>query len=702
MAKIRVFELASKLKMTSIQLLSLLREMNISVTSHMSGLNEEEVALVTNRVRKKITPVVATAKEATPKAAKATPKALKAPPKVAKAPPKEAPPIKAKEKPVPPPVEEVEPLKKRARVKKRPIIKVDEVITVDELARALKMKTSELIMELMKNNILATKNQPLEIEVARAIASQHGFDLLVTTSLEELFEEEIEEEEEKGHLEPRAPVVVVMGHVDHGKTTLLDVIRKSTVAEQEVGGITQHIGAYDIELPHGKVVFLDTPGHEAFTAMRARGAQVTDIVVLVVAADDGVKPQTLEAIDHARAAGVPIVVAINKIDKANANVEKVKRQLTEVGLMPEEWGGKTIVVPISAVTKERLNDLLEMLLLEAELLELKANPKKRAMGTVLEAKLDKRKGPVATVLVQNGTLHVGDYFVAGLSHGRVRALVNDIGEQIKSAPPATPVEVLGFSGVPSAGDPFIVVEDERKARLISESRQLKQREKGRLPAQRLTLEGLYQQILEGRVKELKIILKADVQGSLEALIPALEKLSTDEVKLRVIHSGVGGVNESDVLLASASDALLICFHVTSDPKAKEAIEREKVSYRYYGVIYELLDDVKAAMEGLLEPIYREVITGRAEVREIFKIKGVPAIGGSYVLEGEISRNQPARLIRDNVVLYEGKIASLKRFKEDVRSVSSGYECGLILENFDDIQKNDIVEALKKEEVERKL
>ncbi|GAB4341069.1 MAG: hypothetical protein Kow0099_17500 [Candidatus Abyssubacteria bacterium] len=599
----------------------------------------------------------------------------------------------------PPPSERL--LRRKARGPRRPVITIDEVITVDELARHLKLKAGALILELMGMNIMATKNQPLELETVRTIAEQHGYDVQVTTTPEDFLEEE-EVEEDVTKLKPRAPVVTVMGHVDHGKTALLDAIRKTNVMAGEAGGITQHIGAYDVQLDSGHVVFLDTPGHEAFTAMRAHGAQVTDVVVLVVAADDGVMPQTIEAINHARAAGVAIVVAINKIDKPEANVDRVKQQLANLDLAPEEWGGKTITVPVSAKTKQGINELLEMLLLEAELLELKANPDKAARGIVLEAKLDKGRGPVATVLVQEGTLRIGDAFVAGSQYGRVRAMLNDKGVNIAEAGPSMPVEVLGFTGIANAGDAFIALEDEKKARQIADSRALKQRQKEMVRQKRLTLEDLYDRIQAGEIKELNIIIKGDVQGSVTALQDSLVKLPSEKVKLNVIHTGVGGINESDVILASASNALLIGFNVRPDAKARELAEKEGVDYRLYRVIYDAIDDVRASMEGLLEPERREIFLGRAEVIQTFKVSGVGTVAGSRVLEGEMAANRNARLVRDGVIIYDGKIKSLKRYKDFVQNTPAGTECGVSFENFNDVKVGDVIECYRVEEIARKL
>ncbi|UCD57018.1 MAG: translation initiation factor IF-2 [Candidatus Hydrogenedentota bacterium] len=825
MSKLRVFELAKELGLSSKGLMAKLQELGFAITSHMSTLEEKEVKLLTKKLahlkrekkveakkarpaRKKKEPAEAEKKK--PKKEKEKPKKEKEEPKKEKEKKrkgvqKEKPAKKEKEKPTkkekpakeeviseplpaaaatavaeppdieepevvervgeviekpPPPAAVVEPepeelafedetdllleekmrlerkvrprerkkrkrrrekervkkleeekpprpippserlLRRKARGPRRPIITVDEVMTVDELARNLKLKAASLILELMQMNIIATKNQPLELETVKAVAEKYDYDVHVATSPEDLLEEK--EEVSPESLKPRAPVVTVMGHVDHGKTALLDVIRKTNVMEEEAGGITQHIGAYEVKLDNGQVVFLDTPGHEAFTAMRAHGAQVTDVVVLVVAADDGVMPQTVEAIDHARAAGVPIVLAINKIDKPTANVERVKQQLAQLDLVPEDWGGKTITVPVSAKTKEGINELLEMLLLEAELLELKANPNEPARGIILEAKLDKGRGAVGTVLVQRGTLRVGDAFVAGTEYGRVRAMLNDKGRNISEAGPSVPAEVLGFTGVPQAGDAFITLEDEKKARQIANSRALKQRQKEMIQRKRITLEDLYEQIKAGEVKELNIIIKGDVQGSVVALQDSLLKLPTESVKLNVLHAGVGGINESDVILASASTALVIGFNVRPDAKARQMAEKEGVDYRLYRVIYDAIDDVRAAMEGLLEPEKKEVFLGRAEVLQVFRISSVGSVAGCRVVEGEMVSDQKIRLIRDGIIMYDGKAASLKRYKDFVNTAQAGTECGIGLENFNDVKVGDVLECYRIEEIARKL
>jgi len=497
-------------------------------------------------------------------------------------------------------------------------------------------------------------------------------------------------------------VITIMGHVDHGKTSLLDYIRKSRVIDKETGGITQHIGAYYVHTPHGDVVFLDTPGHEAFTAMRARGAKVTDLIVLVVAADDGVKEQTIEAIDHARAANVPIIAAVNKIDKPEANEEKVRRELSKYGLLAEEWGGETLFSPISAKTGQGIDELLDSILLQSEVLELKADFKKRARGTIIEARLDKSRGPVATILIGNGAVHQGDFFVCGEIYGRVRAILNDRGQKIKSASPSMPVEVYGISDVPMAGDDFMVVPDEKKAKLISEHRKSKARMQTVTKQDSITLDNLFDRIKEGEVKELNIIVKADVQGSLEALVENLVKLSTEEVKLKVIHGATGAVAESDVMLASASRAIIICFNVRANPAVRAIAESEDVDIRFYDVIYKVIEDVQSAMAGLLEPVYHESIVGRADIKEVFHVSKVGTVAGCYVTDGKVERSAMVRLLRDDVVIYDGKISSLKRFKDDVKDVSSGFECGTGLENYNDMKPGDVLEVYTLEEMKREL
>jgi translation initiation factor IF-2 len=585
-------------------------------------------------------------------------------------------------------------------------VMISEGMTLREFAEKLGVRVRDLINALFKRGIMANINQALDPELAQQVAQDLGVDVLVVS-----FEEEVqlrqeaaaavgaEQPETAGRRVGRAPVVTIMGHVDHGKTSLLDAVRQSKLTEAEFGGITQHIGAYHVEVHGRQIVFVDTPGHEAFTLMRARGAKITDIVVLVVAADDGVMPQTIEAMDHARAAKVPIVVAINKIDKANANLDRVKKELADRNLMSEDWGGDTVMVPISALKREGINELLEMILLTADILELRGNPDIAAQGAVLEARKEVGRGIVATVLVQNGTLKVGDVFVSGATWGRVRSMSDDLGHRAQSAGPSTPVEVTGFNDLPDAGDLLQVVEDESKARSIAEFRAQEQRRRGLAPSQaRMSLDQLFKGIQEGEVKELPVILKADVQGSVEVLKEALAKASTEKVKVSVLHSGVGAISTNDVLLASASKAVIIGFNVRPERSAVELAEKEEVEIRLHTIIYELIDELRAAMTGLLEPTFREVAAGRAEVRDTFKVPKVGTIAGCHVVEGVIPRTAAVRLLRDNRVIYEGRIASLRRFKDDVSEVRTGFDCGIGLERFQDVKPGDFIEAYTREEV----
>ncbi|MEE4254367.1 MAG: translation initiation factor IF-2 [Desulfuromusa sp.] len=585
------------------------------------------------------------------------------------------------------------------------VVRISDSITVGELAKRMGVKANELIAELMRQGSMVTINHPLDFESAAILASEfnHEVENVAFDEVTILEVEATKEAEDKSEdLEHRPPVVTIMGHVDHGKTSLLDAIREANVTEGEAGGITQHIGAYDVELDGKKVTFLDTPGHEAFTAMRARGAGVTDIVILVVAADDGVMPQTKEAISHSKAAGVPLIIAVNKIDKPDANPERVKQELTEYELVPEEWGGDTIFVEVSAKQQTNLDTLLEMILLQAEVLELKANPNKRAKGSIVEARLDKGRGPVATVLVQDGTLKIGDSIVAGLHYGRVRSMTTATGSQVKKAGPSFPVEVTGLGGVPNAGDTFHAVENEKAAKDVSQHRQSKQREIDLSKNSKVSLDQLFEKMQQGVVEELSVIVKADVQGSLEAVRDALEKLSTDACRLNVIHTGVGGISESDVTLATASDAIVLGFNVRPETKAKILAEVEKVDIRLYSVIYDAVNDIRDAMEGLLAPTLREKELGRVEIRDTFHVSRVGTIAGCFVVEGKIVRNAQTRLVRDNVVVWQGKLSSLKRFKDDVKEVGNGYECGIGLEKYNDIKIGDILEVFEIEEVKTSL
>ncbi|WP_036718729.1 translation initiation factor IF-2 [Paenibacillus harenae] len=573
-------------------------------------------------------------------------------------------------------------------------------MTVGDLAKLLHKDASEVIKKLIFLGVMATINQEIDMDAIHLIAGDYGVEVEVKIPVEEDSFETVEESDVEEDLVARPPVVTIMGHVDHGKTTLLDSIRKSNVTGGEAGGITQHIGAYQVEINHKKITFLDTPGHEAFTLMRARGAQVTDITIIVVAADDGIMPQTVEAINHAKAAGVPIIVAVNKIDKPEANVDKIKQEMTEYELVPEEWGGDTIFVEVSAKQRIGLESLLEMILLVAEVNDYKANPNKRARATVIEAELDKGKGPVARILVQHGTLKIGDAFVAGNCFGRIRAMVNDKGRRLKEAGPSTPVEITGLTEVPQAGDPFMVFEDERKARAIADRRSIKQRQSEMGANTRVTLDDLYSHIKDGEIKDLNVIIKADVQGSSEALKGSLAKIDIEGVRVKIIHSGVGAITESDIILASASNAIVIGFNVRPDPQAEATIAQEKVDVRMHRVIYNVIDEIEQAMKGMLDPIYKEVVIGHAEVRNVFKVTKVGAIAGCMVTSGKIARNAEARLIRSGIVVYTGKIESLKRFKDDAKEVAQGYECGITLERFNDVKEGDTIEAFVMESVER--
>ena len=580
-------------------------------------------------------------------------------------------------------------------------IVIPEVLTIKELAEKMKLQPSAIIKKLFLQGKVVTVNQEIDYEQAEEIALEYDVLCEKEEKVDVIAELLKEDEESEEDMVPRPPVVCVMGHVDHGKTSLLDAIRQTNVTAKEAGGITQHIGAYVVEINGQKITFLDTPGHEAFTAMRMRGAQATDIAILVVAADDGVMPQTVEAISHAKAAGVEIIVAINKIDKPSANIDRVKQELSEYELIPEDWGGTTICVPVSAHTKEGIQDLLEMILLTAEVKELKANPNRKARGLVIEAELDKGKGPVATVLVQKGTLHVGDNVAVGPCHGKVRAMMDDKGRRVKEAGPSTPVEILGLNDVPGAGEIFMAMDSDKEARHFAET--FIAESKNKLIEEtktKLSLDDLFSQIKAGNVKELPLIVKADVQGSVEAVKQSLVKLSNEEVVVKVIHGGVGAINESDVSLAAASNAIIIGFNVRPDATAKSVAEQEKVDIRLYRVIYQAIEDVEAAMKGMLDPVYEEKVIGHAVIRQIFKASGVGNIAGCYVLDGKFQRDCSCRVTRDGEKLFDGKLASLKRFKDDVKEVAAGYECGLVFEKFNDIQEDDMVEAYTMVEVPR--
>ncbi|WP_017813721.1 translation initiation factor IF-2 [Paenibacillus shenyangensis] len=573
-------------------------------------------------------------------------------------------------------------------------------MTVGETAKLLHKDASEVIKKLISSGVMATINQELDLDTIQLLADDYGVEVEVKIAVEDDRFETVEEVDDEADLKARPPVVTIMGHVDHGKTTLLDAIRSTNVTGGEAGGITQHIGAYQVEINKKKITFLDTPGHEAFTAMRARGAQVTDITIIVVAADDGVMPQTVEAINHAKAAGLPIIVAVNKIDKPGANPDKVKQELTEYELVPEEWGGDTIFVNLSAKQRTGLEELLEMILLIAEVNDYKANPDKRARGAVIEAELDKGRGPVARILVQNGTLKVGDAFVAGNCFGRIRAMVNDKGRRLKEAGPSTPVEITGLTEVPQAGDPFMVFEDERKARSIADKRAITHRQSELGANTRVTLDDLFQHIKDGEIKDLNVIIKGDVQGSVEALKGSLEKIEVEGVRVKIIHRGVGAINESDIILAAASNAIVIGFNVRPDVQAKQTADQEQVDIRLHRVIYNAIEEIEQAMKGMLDPEYKEVVIGHAEVRSTFKISRVGTIAGCMVTSGKITRSAETRLIRDGIVIFEGKIDSLKRYKDDAKEVAQGYECGITLDGYNDLKEGDVIEAFIMEAVER--
>ena len=592
--------------------------------------------------------------------------------------------------------------KKEIKAKVITEVEIPETITVGEFASKMGKTSAEVVKKLMMLGVMASQNQAIDFETAQLIGDDFGIEVKqeVVLTKEDMLMIETEEEDKPEDLVPRPPVVVVMGHVDHGKTSLLDAIRDTSVTDTEAGGITQHIGAYSVKLNDRLITFLDTPGHEAFTTMRARGAQVTDVAILVVAADDGIMPQTIEAINHAKAAGVTIVVAINKIDKDGANPERVKQMLVEYDLVPEEWGGDTVCVEISAKKRINIDGLLEMVLLVADMQELKANPNRDAQGTVIEAEIDKGRGPVATVLVQNGTLKVGDFVIAGTAVGRVRAMVNDKGRRVKTAPPSTPVEILGLSEAPSGGDTFMVVENEKLARDVAEQRKQELQENKFNQVVKVSLDNLFSQIDEGNMKELDVIIKADVQGSVEAVKQSLEKLSNDEVRVRAIHGGVGAINESDVMLANASNAIIVGFNVRPDAGALASAEQNEVDIRLYRVIYQAIEEIEAAMKGMLDPEFKEVVIGYAEVRQTFKVSNVGTIAGCYVTQGKIQRNAEIRIVRNGIIVHEGTINSLKRFKDDAKEVAENFECGIGVENFNDIKEGDTIECFVMEEIER--
>ena len=677
MSKIRVYELAKELRVPSKVLINVLMdEFGVEVKNHMSVIEDEDAALIKELLAgseansELVAEYEAELAEEVNNAAKKKKKRKKG--------------------------SEDDNLEQDVEV-----IEIGKTITVKELAEKLNKPVNDVIKTLIFTGVMAAINQEIDFETAEKVAEKYEvavYEKEEENTLEE-FEEETDVEEE--NLAKRPPIITVMGHVDHGKTSLLDAIRKSKVTSTEAGGITQHIGAYTVEVNGETLTFLDTPGHEAFTAMRARGAQITDVVILVVAADDGIMPQTVEAINHCKAANVPMIVAINKMDREGANPDRVKQELTEHGLVSEDWGGDTICVPVSAKTGENLESLLEMVLLTAEMQELQADPNRKAKGTVIEAKLDKGRGAVASLLIQNGTLNVGDSILVGSTYGRIRAMFDDRGKKIKSAGPSIPVEILGLSEVPAAGDRFIVCKDEKTARNMADLRKQKIKADSHQASNRVSLEDLYSQIQEGKVKELAIVVKADVQGSVEAIRQSLEKLSTDDVKVRVIHGAVGAITETDVTLAAASNALIIGFNVRPDGNATAQSEKENIEIKTYRIIYDAIEDVKSAMIGMLEPEYKEVVNGKAEVRMTYKISNVGTIAGCYVIDGKIVRNSEVRVIRDGIVIFESTLASLKRFKDDAKEVAKGYECGLSIEKFNDLKEGDIIESFTMEAIKRK-
>jgi translation initiation factor IF-2 len=683
-SKVRVYELAKQLNITSKSLILQLKDLGIEVANHMGTIDSEQAKLVIDLLSNEKNEQNNSKKDEIKNKAKSDNN---------KSSKQNKPSIKKDEK------ENEKSLIENKESNKTEII-LPSTIKVGDFAETISIAPSAIIKKLMSLGSMVTINQEIDFETASIIAEEYGY--IVKKEKEKTIEEKliIEEIDKPEDLTKRPPVITVMGHVDHGKTSLLDAIRKTKVTEKEAGGITQHIGAYTVQVNDEKITFLDTPGHEAFTAMRLRGASITDIAILVVAADDGVMPQTVEAINHAKAANVPIIVAINKIDKPDSTPDRVKQELTEYGLIPEEWGGDTICVPVSALTHEGIENLLEMILLVAEMQELKANSHRRAKGSIVEAELNKGRGTVATLLVETGTIHVGDSIVAGAAYGKVRAMVDDKGKRVKNAGPSMPVEIIGLSEVPTAGDIFYVVEDDKLARNVAEKNKEAFREQNLNQTHRLSLDDLFSKIQEGEVKEINIIIKADVQGSIEALKQSLERLSNNEVRVNVIHTGVGAITESDVMLATASNAIIIGFNVRPDNNAQIIAEKEKVDMRLYRVIYNAIEDMQDAMKGMLDPEYREVVMGKAEVRQTFKVPNIGQIAGSYIIDGKINRNNQVRIIRDGIVIHEGSISSLKRFKDDAKEVLSGYECGIGIEKYNDLKDGDIIEAFTMEEIPR--
>ncbi|PYZ93104.1 translation initiation factor IF-2 [Salipaludibacillus keqinensis] len=711
MSKMRIYEYAKEHNTTSKEVIDRLKKLGIEVTNHMSVITDETVqklekpASGSAEKNEKTAPNQANNKRRPEKNSDDQPSKEKPRKRTSKEDdPKNRPNKKDKNKKRNPQQNQKQHTQggKKNDVKKEMPSKIiySTPITVGEFAHKLNKEPSEIIKKLLFLGVMATINQEIDKDTIAILAEEFGVEVEEEIIIDETDFESIIEDDDPELLQERSPVVTIMGHVDHGKTTLLDSIRHTKVTAGEAGGITQHIGAYQVEENGKKITFLDTPGHAAFTTMRARGAQVTDITILVVAADDGVMPQTVEAINHAKAAGVPIIVAVNKVDKEGANPDRVMQELTEHELVAEAWGGDTIFVNVSALNGTGIDDLLEMILLVSEVGELKANPNKAAMGTVVEAELDRGRGPVATLLVQAGTLHVGDPIVVGNAFGKVRAMVNDIGRKVKSADPSMPVEITGLNAVPQAGDQFRVFKDEKKARQIGEVRAMKQREANLKQTSRVSLDDLFDQIQQGELKEINVIVKADVQGSAEAMKGSLEKIEVEGVKVNIIHTGVGAIAESDIILASASNAIVIGFNVRPDVNAKRTADVEKVEVRLHRVIYDAIEEVEAAMKGMLDPVYEEKVIGQVEVRQVFKVSKIGTIAGSYVTEGKITRDSSVRLIRDGIVVFEGGIRDLKRFKDDVKEVAKNYECGVTLENYNDVKEGDIIEAYIMEEIKR--
>lgn len=682
MIKIRVYELAKELKMTSKELMEKMKELDLTVNSHMSTLENDEAEMIKKLIKvndKEGKEVKNTEIKNTNKGKSKKINNMK----------------KDTEN-----QNQEEIIKELDEKSEENVIEIEDTIIVKDFADKMGFNPTQVITKLISLGVMASQNQSIDFDIASIVGEELGFKVVLAETEEVEDEFDLDYDDNPKDLKSRPPVVTVMGHVDHGKTSLLDAIRKTHVTKQEAGGITQHIGASIVSIEGKKIVFLDTPGHEAFTSMRARGTQVTDLAILVVAADDGVMPQTVEAINHAKAANVPIVVAINKIDKPDANIDRIRQELVEYGLVPEEWGGDTINVPVSALKKEGIDELLEMILLVAEMQELKANPNRKAVGTVIEAQLDKGRGPVATVLVQKGTLKVGDMIVCGSASGRVRAMFDDRGKKVKKAGPSIPVMILGLSEVPESGDMIYVVEDEKTARNYASRKKELAREEQLKSTQKISLDDLFEKIQLGEIKDLNIIIKTDVRGTIDAIRQSLEKLENEEVKVNVIHGGVGGITESDVMLASASNAIIIGFNVRPTLNALDIAKEEKVDVRTYRVIYEAIEDIKSAIKGMLEPKYVEEVIGRAQVRATFKVPNAGTVAGIYVQNGKVTRNSTIRLLRDDVVIFEGGVASLKRFKDDVREVLAGYEGGLGLENYNDIKDGDVLEAYILKEVER--